>query len=158
MSDTLDLVNGLLGVHPPITEDTMNVLKDFLLLWNVYDTKFFNSDYSNKKLRLLVDSGIIQAQDIHPALSYFSHRYTSNCIVTNENFEKLHFRKNDYRKDVVNSLHLIGTVADATFAVLIIIYRLRCNLFHGLKDAASFNLQKQNFEIANRVLLEVLQR
>jgi len=41
-------------------------------------------------------------------------------------------------------------------ASLIIVYRLRNNLFHGLKEIGALNEQVQNLDVACRVLAIVL--
>lgn len=41
-------------------------------------------------------------------------------------------------------------------AILIIIYRLRNNIFHGEKELHTIHLQHDNFNCANRFLAEIL--
>lgn len=50
------------------------------------------------------------------------------------------------------------TAEDAQIeAIIIIIGRYRNNLFHGLKEISSIDLQKENFDIANEFLMTVLE-
>lgn len=156
MSEILDLINDVLHAQPPIEEDTMNVLTEFLLLWNIYEARFFGTDFKSTTLKELIASERIKVQHIQPALGYFRQRYTDATGATNQLFETLKIMNLTTREEVEQSLRLNGTIGEAMFAVFTIVYRLRCHLFHGVKEVASLNLQKENFEVANRLLLEVI--
>ena len=72
-------------------------------------------------------------------------------------FDGLEFRPND-REALVRAV-LSGTDIDAhsqLLAVMIIIYRLRNNLFHGLKTISMLNDQVSNLDMACRMLASVV--
>lgn len=78
-------------------------------------------------------------------------------FVTNGNlnprFPYLHFRQNDRRSLVEDVLLGINTNNnDIILALIIIVYRYRNNLFHGLKNMQEIDQQKENFDNANNVL------
>lgn len=90
------------------------------------------------------------------SLEYFQHRYLSEGA-TNHKFDALNFRRNDNR-ELVEAV-LLGTVDDASDkvkALLIVVFRLRNNLFHGLKWAYEMRDQKANFEHGIIIMTRVL--
>ena len=89
-------------------------------------------------------------------MAYFRQRYVSDGQ-TNHKFESLHFRRND-RRELVEAV-LLGheaTAIEIVKALLIIVFRLRNNLFHGIKWAYEMRDQQRNFENAIAVLTRVL--
>jgi hypothetical protein len=145
-----------LYLNPPLEQDTIKVLGEFLVLWSLYEAKFFDTRYSNTSLKEKIDSGIICLNDLEMPLSYLKIRYLSNSRTTNETFEKLQLRGNDYPGEVRQALEGGGTPHEVTFAILVIVYRLRNNLFHGIKQTAMFNMQKENFQMASAILTDIL--
>ncbi len=68
-----------------------------------------------------------------PAIGYFTKRYFDGVELTSA-FQGLHFKSADHKELVENVLQ--GNTkdeADILSAILIIIYRLRNNFFHGKK-------------------------
>ena len=72
------------------------------------------------------------AEPYADALMHFRQRYVSDGG-TNHKFQSLHFRKND-RRELVEAVLLGNDVppTEMVKALLIIAFRLRNNLFHGL--------------------------
>lgn len=75
-----------------------------------------------------------------------------------DRFEGLYFRSND-RRNHVESVLVEGpaSLKDMLLALMIIVYRLRNNLFHGLKTLDTLNDQVQNLAVASRCLAAVLE-
>lgn len=73
-------------------------------------------------------------------------------------FEDLHFRPNDRRAHVESVLEGRSTdPKDKLLALMIIVYRLRNNLFHGLKTLEMLNDQVQNLVNASKCLAAVME-
>lgn len=74
-------------------------------------------------------------------------------IITYPTFENLNFRAND-RKEFVDDVLVAESpsLRDKILASIIIIFRYRNNLFHGLKDVTQINYQQRNFVTANKML------
>jgi hypothetical protein len=97
-----------------------------------------------------------QEEEFQEAFDYFKNRYFPDGQQS-PHFEHLHFRRKD-RADLVEavlkgedniSAHVIG-------AALLIIFRLRNNLFHGIKWKYGIRGQLGNFSRANNVLMASL--
>jgi hypothetical protein len=73
-------------------------------------------------------------------------------------FESLYFRPNDRRAHVESVLEGKSTDPKARLLeLMIIVYRLRNNLFHGLKTLAMLNDQVANLSTASRCLAAILE-
>lgn len=90
------------------------------------------------------------------ALDYFRKRYVDDGEAT-EDFDGLYFRRNDKKSLVLSVLKSEDAdVGDCVGSLLIIVLRLRNNLFHGRKWEYGIQGQFENFSHANEVLMAVL--
>jgi len=139
-----------------LSMDEINAITDFTFLWSLFEGRLLSESCSVAKLLSLVDSIEARAAVRHDAFdaasSHFRQRYFDGENFTVA-FEGLHLRRND-RQDVVESFLRNSPENKATTlkGLLIIIYRLRNNLFHGLKWSYGIADQLKNFSHANSVL------
>ena len=129
---------------------------DFVLLWNLFESRIFNSSYSPEDVA--AKNLIVPKELVEKTLVYFKKRYVKNGQV-NEKFQRLKLRTKSDKQSLVKGV-LLGNNHDECAIVeacIIIIGRYRNNLFHGLKEIASLNLQKDNFDTANEFLMSVLE-
>lgn len=135
-------------------------LASFVFLWSLLEGQALDANASPGKLvdhaRLWGEFGHLPTPGVIAAVAYFKDRYFPDGA-PNTQFDSLHFRPNDRRADVaaVLSGQVEDPIAQAA-ATLLIIYRLRNNLFHGVKWAAGLHDQQGNFEHANQVLIEAI--
>lgn len=103
------------------------------------------------------EQGLLTEQTFKDELAYFRSRYCEDGKFT-YHFDHLHLRAGD-KPDLVKRA-LKGETADLSelaAAVLIIVYRFRNNLFHGIKWAYQIQGQLENFNHANAVLIQALE-
>lgn len=152
--DTLEFINKTYGVN--YQESELNCIMKFSLLWNVFEGKKFNSSFNITKFEGKINNLTIDVSKFDSPLKYFRKRYVEN-EQTNTLFNNLNFRAND-KKDLVRDV-LLGVENNPNKMVLaigIIVYRIRNNFFHGLKDIVHMNGQKENFKMANLVLKNLI--
>jgi len=132
----------------------------FALLWSLFEAKALNARASAQALLALVHEkaaeGRLNPQVFMGCLAYFRARYFADGRFT-AHFDGLNLRRNDNPELVRHVLN--GTnndPADSVAATLIIVYRLRNNLFHGIKWAYGIQGQRQNFEQANDALMSAI--
>ena len=132
----------------------------FSLLWSYFEARVLDNCASAKRVADLArywegrDQLNNAAFDHH--LSYFRERYFRNGTATSH-FYDLRFRQND-RLDLVEAV-LKGentNRSDCIAALLIIVFRLRNNLFHGNKWDYGLQGQLNNFTHANEILMRAL--
>ena len=131
----------------------------FSIVWSVFESRALSTNANATAIVRFVDENAASFGSAEPfgdALAYFRQRYVSDGQ-TNHKFECLHFRRND-RRELVEAV-LLGheaTPTEIVTALLIIVFRLRNNLFHGIKWAYEMRDQQRNFENAIAVLTRVL--
>lgn len=145
-----------------LTDSDYNHVKDFLLLWNLYESRLFQEKFTIDKAERLIENRINRNRLNHSSfssiLTYFQGRYTKSGIIIYPIFENLNFRPND-REQFVQSTLLNNnpSLKDKILTSAIIIYRFRNNLFHGVKDITQINYQKSNFLHANEFIMRMLE-
>jgi len=138
------------------SEDDLKNIKDFSLIWNVFEDNLCENNFSIQRLQQDLENRKIDVSLFTDHLTYFKNRYTENGAFTNR-FQFLYFRPNDRQKLVEDVL--LGTDTNPNniiLAIAIIVYRFRNNLFHGLKEIQHIDQQNNNFETANSFLTTLI--
>jgi len=135
-------------------------VSNFTLLWTLFEAAALNTNASSNQICKFIDrvasGGGLNEPTFQPCLAYFQSRYFQDGDF-NYRFEALLLRKND-KLSLVRAV-LSGADNDPTHRVavlFIIIYRLRNNLFHGMKWAYKLAGQRENFENANQALMSAV--
>jgi hypothetical protein len=128
-------------------------------MWSLFESKVCEKHASVGKIKSftkrLSGTKSLKQEYLDPYLLYFQKRYLRNGK-TNDRFDKLRI-SSDYREHVESVLKKEETEKSSIVLVLlIIIYRLRNNLFHGEKPILTLHDQNINFNVANRFLAKVL--
>lgn len=147
-------INNRFGTN--FSESDLSSIKNFSLIWNVFENIVCNNNCSVPRLIERLDLINFEPVEFEKSLNYFNSRYIDNGV-TNERFEQLNFRNNDRRELVENVL--LGNnveISNIVIALTIIVYRYRNNLFHGLKQMKFIDQQQENFENANLILMAIL--
>jgi hypothetical protein len=145
--------------YQELSNGERSAVAGFSIVWSVFEARALSTNANATAIVRFVDENVASFGSAEPfgdALAYFRQRYVSEGQ-TNHKFESLHFRRND-RRELVEAV-LLGHEATATeivTALLIIVFRLRNNLFHGIKWAYEMRDQQRNFENAIAVLTRVL--
>ena len=143
-----------------LPQEELDAILHFALLWSLFEAKVLDMRASASSI-LEVSTrwehdGLLKAASFRSDFLYFQSRYFENEEFTH-NFASLNFRGNDNQQLVEAVLkgekEDIGAI---TAALLIIVYRLRNNLFHGLKWADGIRGQLDNFTHANSLLMLAL--
>jgi len=134
---------------------------NFALLWTVYEGIVLNASGNAAAIKRAVDllksEGRLSLDRVLPMIRYFRDRYF-DCIDLTHEFHSLHMRRNDDSNLVERVLRgKSNDDSEVLSAALIIIYRLRNNLFHGVKWSYGIRGQLGNFQNANAVLMAVIE-
>jgi hypothetical protein len=138
-----------------LQDKTVSCVANFVILWNL-----FEKEHCEKQACIEKFKGVsIQINDKQPlpealaaALNFWSARYIndgkSNCL-----FDEL-FAREDGKAVVEHVLKETNCGSQQQLlALLIIVYRLRNNLFHGEKALWTLDAQRENFEQALTTLV-----
>ena len=146
-----------------LLSDAQDAIASFTTMWNFFESTLCANHASVTAFERVCER--FQTDQVLPAtmetldecLAFWRRRYITVEGFTHR-FEGLHFRLRD-RKEHVEAV-LQGVVAEPTaklLTLMIITYRLRNNLFHGLKTIDMLNDQVQNLDNASRCLAAVLE-
>jgi hypothetical protein len=157
----MSVVTQWLEGHVPgfaaLSDYERDAIADFSILWSLFEGRQLGTQASPTALKRFAASKIASGFDLNAIAdshAYFSQRYLQRG---NETLHFAHLHLN--RTDQHNVLAVLrGEDADPTnvlSAVLLIVYRLRNNLFHGVKWAYDIAGQRDNFLHASQVLMAV---
>lgn len=144
-----------------LPEEDRQAIMHFSLLWSFFEAEALKTNASAAAILAVVhewaDQGRLNVAAFAESLDYFKARYFKNGTAT-QNFQGLSLRKNDNPSLLEAVLRGENTnPADSVSALLIIVYRLRNNLFHGVKWAYGIRGQLGNFTHANTALMSALE-
>jgi hypothetical protein len=144
-----------------LTADEVAAILHFTLLWSLFEAKVLSNNASSNRVLALVHDWearhILDASKFHQPIEYFKSRYFNNGDFTYY-FDGLRLRPNDTPELVKNVLRGANSdPADSVAALLIIVYRLRNNLFHGEKWSYELRDQFENFTNANQALMAAIE-
>ncbi|RYE38582.1 MAG: hypothetical protein EOP24_46620 [Hyphomicrobiales bacterium] len=149
------------GTH--LSREAQEAVSGFTTMWNFFESTVCDNRASiaafERALARWRPSQVAPetSQVIDECLAFWRFRYRTP-VGFGERFEGLHFRPADRRAHVERVLS--GEVDDPSakmLALMIIVYRLRNNLFHGLKSIEMLNDQVQNLATATRCLAGILE-
>ena len=103
------------------------------------------------------ECGLLAMNPFRSELAYFCGRYVEMEGKVTPYFRGLQLPRS--RRDLVTKV-LTGNEATSDrvmTVVLIIVYRLRCNLFHGLKSLRELPQQRETLDVANTALMRAIE-
>ena len=144
-----------------LSKEEREAIMHFSLLWSFFEAKALNTKASANSILALVHkwarAGRLSIESFTQNLAYFRNRYFNNGTTTHH-FVGLNLRRNDNQELVLAVLKGDNiNPADCVAVLLIIVYRLRNNLFHGVKWAYDICEQLDNFTNANEALIAALE-
>lgn len=135
---------------------------DFAFLWSLFEAQvmgnFARADRIRQKVDAWSQAGMLEAELYDAELGYFRNRYFADSALTHH-FPFLALRPSDHSELVQAVIEGANDdPRDRMLALLMIVWRLRNNLFHGAKWAYGLRDQRENFTHANSVLMRLLER
>jgi hypothetical protein len=140
-----------------LSEDERSAIMQFSFLWSLFEANVLNTKGNARSIVAAVgqwsNEGLITDEAFDRELAYFQDRYYAVDAFT-PHFDHLHLRPHDQRELVKRVLKgEAEDLSDVAAALLIIVYRFRNNLFHGVKWSYELRGQLENFLHANAVLM-----
>jgi len=147
-----------------LTPEERQAIHEFSLLWSFFEARVMANNASIRDFRARVTQAANHGDglDVAPfqeALAFFTARYRDSGGF-NHRFQALRFHPgpNGGRAEVEAVLSEAQTgSAETLLALLIIVYRLRNNLFHGEKWSYYFKDQLGNFTHASAILMRTVE-
>jgi hypothetical protein len=143
-----------------LPDEDRRAIFDFAFLWSLFEAQIMANFARSDRIRARVDewaaNGSLQAALYDAELAYFRERYFVQSVPTHH-YAFLNLRPADHPAVVEAVMKGDNNdPRDRMLALLMIIWRLRNNLFHGAKWAYQLRDQRENFTHASQVLMRLL--
>jgi len=157
MPSTKDWIAQNIRDGENISEETYQSIADFCVMWALFEgTELHDINVAVDELEYVSQRVAGTFQAMEGALEFWAQRYITDGK-TNNKFEHLNFNHQPHRELVSQVLLGVETEREKIIhALLLIVYRLRNNLFHGVKDITKIRHQTSNLNIASEFLKNVL--
>jgi hypothetical protein len=144
-----------------LSEEERAAIRDFAMLWSLFEGAVLDARGNAGALVAIVnrlhERDAVNLATLDAAVAHFRGRYYANGGFTFAFDQHLHFRNNDHRP--LAEAFVSGATNDPPEmlqGLLIIVYRLRNNLFHGVKWTYRIQGQFENFRHANAILMATI--
>ena len=136
-------------------------IKNFLFFWSVFEYKVCGTEFMiSKMFKLIVESNSLPSNKLaeyRTILDYFKNRYITDGSINNK-FHQLELKRVKYNSFLRKTLMSEeNNEKDILKALTLIIYRLRNNLFHGVKKTELLKSQIENFQVTNYLLSKLIE-
>lgn len=157
---TLEWLSNKVPGFAGLSIEERDAIVDFSFLWSLFEGTEMNRNCNVHTIRKYVTGlerqGRLVDFDCETYLKYLKNRFYQNGSVT-DHFAHLHLERNNNPEEVVEALSSENTTKVVkVIGCLIVIYRLRNNLFHGEKWQYQLQDQKNNFAFANEFLKSLM--
>jgi hypothetical protein len=144
-----------------LTPEEREAITHFSFLWTMFEGRVLSTRASAnaivKASQQWASNGLLTADKFGQEIAYFRDRYVEDGKFT-YHFNHLHLRRNDAPALVKKVLAgKASEPEEIAAAVLIIVYRFRNNLFHGVKWSYELQGQFENFTHANTALMQAIE-
>jgi hypothetical protein len=147
--------------YADLSQPERDAISHFTLLWSAMEGLVLHASANPTSLvdavNAMAQQGRLNVAAYQDSLTYFRNRYFQGGEFT-YHFDQLLFRPRDRRPLVEAVLSdKDNDPVNVVAALLLVIYRLRNNLFHGAKWAYGIKGQQTNFTHGAEVLMLVLE-
>jgi len=141
-----------------VSDQSWETVAGFALLWSLFEERMCGTEAKKDVLEDIARQYTARTltNDMQSAYAYWVDRYLiaeGAATKFDELFDRLS-GKADVQAILIDSSPALDR---QVFALLMIVYRLRNNLFHGVKRIETFNDQGENLQMASRALASLLE-
>lgn len=144
-----------------VNDETRNQISCFPIIWLIFDKEVANNDFSSKTLPSVSNALIRNNIDFVLVESLFSDmkNYINSkydgylCDI----YISFRFRTNDISIEEVERLYNSNLNEDKLILLLWLSYRVRNNMFHGIKEIEDLNSQTVLFSCLNKFLISCIE-
>ncbi len=144
-----------------LKDEEKSEIIDFCMLWSFFEGRYLNENGNVNSIREFATkfekNGGFTKLKLDECVKYFVDRYVADGEFTHSH-ESLYLEKSGNPPEVNQMLKEVSsTTSEKLIGCLVIIYRFRNNLFHGVKWQYNFLGQLDNFTHANKLLMKLMQ-
>jgi len=163
-TNTFD-VKAWLDVHfegaLPLEPENLEPILYFSLIWNLFEAKTCNRYARPESIRQSTDRacerGLLHLDKYQPFLDFFRSRYVKEGVIADSVFTRLELRNQEGEQAIRDALlENSHDLNNLVYALLLIAWRVRNNLFHGNKGLKALPRQLDLFHTINHLLATYL--
>lgn len=161
MADAIEWLRPKIANFGSLTQDDVKAITDFALIWSFFEGIALDNHANCREICKNVDSWVcrnVEYDFMRPALQYFKDRYYKEGRLT-DNYYGLNLKGGDWI-DIVQGV-MTGHYSDNSTslkACLIIVYRYRNNLFHGVKWNSNVIDQIRGLYLSGQLLMSTMDK
>lgn len=153
---------GFLKQYYHIDDSTVNAIGEFSIVWALFERDKCNQNCSPCKLRILSEK-IIESEELKENCNFFREINQDLIIrkksrITDETIQDLYFSQETNNQQELIDFLMRNAQDWKSFltGAMLLVYRIRNNMLHGLKDEYDLNKQKEIFIKGSKLLHSVL--
>ncbi len=142
-----------------ISEDTLIEIGKFSVLWNMLEKKFFNYNLGIAQIKEKIKTISFDCESVRKLKDAINDRKLALNVEKWKDYydyhiedENAHHLLEEYKSEIID---FIENNNNNTYGCLLFIYKIRNNLFHGLKDVYDLDNQVGLFRAINGVLEKI---
>ena len=141
----------------PIRKETLEPVKMFALVWNIYEAKFFAKRACGKDI---FESAVFSTEAMSERLfeAIIDRYIVKETRMLNGRYVGLFHGKESTHDNEVKRILMLSKPSKEEINIVcrMVAWRYRCNLFHGEKDAYEIYEDNSLFEPINAYLLDTI--
>ncbi|MEE3343562.1 MAG: hypothetical protein VZS44_05685 [Bacilli bacterium] len=158
-------------IEADVEDDVRLLISDFAILWNNYEKYLFPDDKGNPyyKFSKILNNEKGKLSVINKVLNNINDDYEKDIIglydrfiiyfkktdgelTTRQFIERYSVRKSDISYNELSKIIEFPNLKNKYLLLMLMVGRVRNNMFHGIKNINDLNNQKELFEICNNLL------
>ena len=144
-----------------LSNQTKNLILDFTILWNLVECNIFNESFTNNyKNNIECDSCARRMATLHKDKIIYIFtlldEYNLKHICLEMQFEAYGFNNSHLFYPEFSEIYNSDDLTERTKLLIYYCYRVRCNLFHGIKEVNELNNQNLLFFALNELMSVIL--
>jgi hypothetical protein len=143
--------------YDSLNENKLKHIFYFPILWNIFEKEIFNTKASIFKVESKSQTiSILDENSLNKIYNYFKNRYIQSA----DKFKGLNFREDEKKfqekiKECFNKDNI--SLQEKIEVLLYIAFRIRNNIYHGIKQVHKLYEQNENFAQINKFLILIIE-
>jgi len=154
--------NLIQNIEKDISSNMKKELYLFSIMWNLFEDKVYNNnfrynrEYTDQIIQTLVNKSDnnIKVDDINSKLLKYNDKFQNDpyCV-----YQAYSIRSNEISFKDFAKIYKSKDKNDKIKILILLVSRIRNNMFHGIKEISSLNNQENLFHLANEFLALILE-
>lgn len=144
-------------IYSILEPETIKLISDFTIIWNIFEDRCCDTNFESNR-DVVIDKINLKCTETHKPIfiKLYNDLKKYNSRYKEDMYKFYNVRTKNISRSKFEEFYETEKYEDSLKMLFIFSYRVRCNLFHGLKKHKTLNEQKELFELVNEFLSFVL--